>query len=392
MKISQRTQRIKESPTIAITAQAAALRAAGRDVIGLSAGEPDFPSPQLAKDAGIKAIQDNQTLYTAADGMPELKEAIISKFTGDNQLNYEPNEVLVSVGAKQALFNLCLALLEKGDEAIIPAPYWVSYLDMVELAGAQPVCITAGRETNFKLSPARLREELNDNTRLFFINSPSNPTGKVYSGDELAALAEVLLDFPEVVIASDDIYEHILWHGEFHNILNVCPQLKDRVVVINGVSKCYAMTGWRIGYAAGPREIIKAMKKLQSQSTSNPTSISQHAALAALKSDNSDIPAMNKAFKERHDFMAKELGMIDGVEVLAADGTFYLFPWVQGLIDRLAGVSDDISLCSFLLDKAEVAVVPGSAFGAPGYMRLSYATSMDKIKEAMKRIRTVCDD
>lgn len=386
IKLTQRSQRIKESPTMAITAAAAALRAAGKDVIGLGAGEPDFHSPQTAKDAGVQAIKDNKTLYTQVDGIPPLKQAIIDKLAQDNKLDYANNQILVSVGAKQALFNLCLAGLEKGDEAIIPAPYWVSYIDMVELAGATPVTISADRSANFKISPAMLKNALTDKTRAFFINSPSNPTGKLYSAAELKALGDVLEEFPQVVIISDEIYEHILWNGEFSNILNVCPQLKDRTVIINGVSKCYAMTGWRIGYAAGPLPLINEMKKIQSQSTSGACSIAQYAALAALQSDNIEIPTMVTEFKQRHDYMAESLAAIDGIEVVPADGTFYLFPWIGGLIEKMDGINDDLTLCSYILDKAEVAVVPGSAFGAPGYMRLSYATSMDNIQESMARI------
>ncbi len=371
---------------MAITAAAAALRAAGKDVIGLGAGEPDFHSPQSAKDAGVQAINDNKTLYTQVDGIPPLKQAIIDKLAKDNKLDYDNKQVLVSVGAKQALFNLCLAVLEKGDEAIIPAPYWVSYVDMVELTGATPITITADKSKDFKISPAMLRDVLTDKTRAFFINSPSNPTGKLYSAEELKALGDVLADFPQVVIISDEIYEHILWNGEFCNILNVCPQLKERTVIINGVSKCYAMTGWRIGYAAGPVPLIKEMKKIQSQSTSGACSIAQYAALAALQSGNQEIPAMITAFKKRHDYMAEGLAAIDGIEVVPADGTFYLFPWIGGLIEKTNDIDDDLALCSYILDQAEVAVVPGSAFGTPGYMRLSYATSMDNIQEAVARI------
>lgn len=371
---------------MAITAAAAALRAAGKDVIGLGAGEPDFHSPQSAKDAGVQAINDNKTLYTQVDGIPPLKQAIIDKLAKDNKLDYDNKQVLVSVGAKQALFNLCLAVLEKGDEAIIPAPYWVSYVDMVELTGATPITITADKSKDFKISPAMLRDALTDKTRAFFINSPSNPTGKLYSAEELKALGDVLADFPQVVIISDEIYEHILWNGEFCNILNVCPQLKERTVIINGVSKCYAMTGWRIGYAAGPVPLIKEMKKIQSQSTSGACSIAQYAALAALQSGNQEIPAMITAFKKRHDYMAEGLAAIDGIEVVPADGTFYLFPWIGGLIEKTNDIDDDLALCSYILDQAEVAVVPGSAFGTPGYMRLSYATSMDNIQEAVARI------
>ena len=389
MKISQRAQRIKVSPTMAITATAAALRAAGKDVIGLGAGEPDFPSPEAAKEAAIAAIRADKSHYTAVDGIVSLKEAIQEKLHKQNSLDYKLNEIIVSVGAKQSLFNLVMAILESGDEAIIPAPYWVSYLDMVELAGAKPVCITSGKEENFKISPQQLQESLNDKTRLFFLNSPSNPTGKIYSAAELNDLAQVLLEYPQVAIVSDEIYEHILWEGKFCNILNVCPQLKDRVIIINGVSKCYAMTGWRIGYAAGNVEIIKAMKKIQSQSTSNPTSISQYAAEAALQGDDSQIEVMNKEFKKRHDLMAQMLTEINGVEVVPADGTFYLFPRVTGLIERTEGITDDVQLCAHILDEAEVAIVPGSAFGAPGYMRLSYATSLERVEEAMQRLQRI---
>ena len=390
IKISARTKRIKESPTIAISSQAAALRAAGKDVISLSAGEPDFNSPQAAKDAGIQAINDNRSKYTAVDGIPELKQAIIKKFANDNQLEYKPQEIVVSVGAKQAIFNLCLALLESGDEAVIPAPYWVSYEDMVELTGATPVPIQTSTASNFKINGEMLRKALTDKTRLLFLNSPSNPTGKIYSKEELQELGAVLHDFPQITVVSDEIYEHILWEGEFCNLVNACPDLKDRVVIINGVSKCYAMTGWRIGYAAGNETIIKAVKKLQSQSTSNPSSIAQYAAVGALAEGNSEIPKMNAEFKKRHDYMAEQLAAIDGVEVVPADGTFYLFPSVEGLIERLPDVKNDMTLCSFLLDKAEVAVVPGSAFGAPGYIRLSYAAAMDQIQTAMERLHKVC--
>lgn len=386
MKITQRAQRIKESPTMVITANAAALRAAGKDVIGLGAGEPDFPSPNSAKDAAIKAIENNKSYYTAVDGIAPLKEAIKEKLQRDNALEYQLNEIIVSVGAKQSLCNLVLSLLEEKDEALIPAPYWVSYLDMVELAGAKPVIIPSGKEKNFKISAEQLKQYLNSKTRLFFINSPSNPTGKIYSQEELKELGQVLLEYPQVTIVSDEIYEHILWEGSFCNILNVIPELKERTVIINGVSKCYAMTGWRIGYAAGNTEIIKAMKKIQSQSTSSPCSISQYAAEAALHGNNEEIIVMNKEFKKRHDLMAEMLDKINGVELVEADGTFYLFPQIIGLIERTDGVENDLQLASYILDKAEVAIVPGSAFGAPGYIRLSYATSEERIIEAMKRL------
>ncbi len=387
IKITKRAQSIKASPTLAVSAQAAAMRAAGRNVISLSAGEPDFPAPEAAKKALIDSVKDNQTHYTQVDGIPSLKEAVIEKFKQDNQLDYKPEQILVSVGAKQSLFNLALAVLEEGDEAIIPAPYWVSYPDIVKVAQATPSYVLATREHNFKITPAQLEEAINPNTRLLFFNSPSNPTGKCYDKTELEELAEVLKKHPQVLIASDDIYEHTLWEKTFYNLLNVCPELYDRTIVINGVSKCYAMTGLRIGYAAGPVSIIKEMKKLQSQSTSNPTSTSQYAAEAALRGDQTQLGVMIEAFHRRHDLMFEALSAIDGIDCLPADGTFYLFPEVTGLISRVAEVKDDLELASYILEKAEVAMVAGTAFGAPGYIRLSYATSEENLKEAANRLQ-----
>jgi aspartate aminotransferase len=351
--LANRVQRVKPSPTLSITARVAELRAAGKDIIGLGAGEPDFDTPEHIRAAAIEAINSGFTRYTAVDGTPELKKAIIAKFRRDNGLEYTPEQILVSCGGKQSFFNLCQSLLNSGDEVIIPAPYWVSYPD----------------------------------TRLVVINSPSNPTGVAYTRDELAALGEVLRAYPQVLIATDDMYEHILWSEEpFSNILNPCPDLYDRTIVLNGVSKVYAMTGWRIGYAGGPAPLIRAMKKVQSQSTSNPTSISQVAAQAALEGDQSCIAPMIKAFRERHDFVIGALNRIPGVECLPADGTFYCFPKVQSVIDRLDNVSDDIELAEYLLDTAGVALVPGSAFGAPGYVRLSFATGLDVLEDALARL------
>ena len=385
--LANRVQRVKPSPTLSITARVGELRAAGKDIIGLGAGEPDFDTPEHIKAAAIEAIRSGFTRYTAVDGTPELKRAIIAKFRRDNGLDYTPEQILVSCGGKQSFFNLCQSLLNSGDEVIIPAPYWVSYPDMVRLADGEPVVIRAGAGSGFKITPAQLEAAITDRTRLVVINSPSNPTGVAYTHDELAALGEVLEAHPQVLIATDDMYEHIIWSDEpFSNILNPCPDLYDRTIVLNGVSKVYAMTGWRIGYAGGPAPLIRAMKKVQSQSTSNPTSISQVAAQAALEGDQSCIAPMIKAFRERHDFVVDALNRIPGVECLPADGTFYCFPQVQTVIDRLDNVSDDIELAEYLLDTAGVALVPGSAFGAPGYVRLSFATGLDVLEDALARL------
>jgi len=386
--LSQRVQRVKPSPTLAVTARAAALRAAGKDIIGLGAGEPDFDTPEHIKQAAIRAIERGATRYTAVDGTAELKVAIINKFQRDNGLNYQPDEILVSCGGKQSFYNLVQALLNPGDEVIIPAPYWVSYPDMVRLADGEPVIIKAGLEQRFKISPEQLEAAITAKTRLFVLNSPSNPTGVAYSREELTKLAEVLLRHPHVLIATDDMYEHILWSDEpFCNIVNVCEELFPRTMVLNGVSKAYAMTGWRIGYAGGPRKLIQAMKKVQSQSTSNAASISQAAAQEALDGDQSCIKPMLKAFKERHDYVFKALNALPGVRCAAADGTFYLFPDFSAVIDSLADVKDDVALAEFFLQEAGVALVPGSAFGAPGYLRLSFATSLEILEDALKRLK-----
>jgi aspartate aminotransferase len=386
ISLSERVKRIKPSPTLAVSAKASALKAQGRNVIDLGVGEPDFDTPDHIKQAGIEAIRAGMTKYTPVDGIAALKQAIVAKFRRDNGLEYRPDQVLVSCGGKQSFYNLAQALLNPGDEVIIPAPYWVSYPDMVLLADATPVFIAADQAQDFKITPAQLQAAITPKTRLFVLNSPSNPTGKVYTLQELKALAEVLLSHPQVLIASDDMYEHILWEGKFANLLNACPELYERTVVLNGVSKAYAMTGWRIGYAAGPKELIAAMKNIQSQSTSNPASISQAAAVAALEGDQSCIRPMVQAFKERHDFMVQALNEICGIECLPADGAFYLFPKVTGLIDQLK-LKDDLELAEFLLERAEIAVVPGSAFGMPGHLRLSIATSLANLKEAIARLQ-----
>jgi len=384
---SNRIQKVKPSPTLAVTALAQQLRAEGRDVIGLAAGEPDFTTPDHVKQAAIEAINNNQTKYTAVDGMPSLKQAIINKFAKDNGLNYEADQVLVSCGGKQSFFNLAQALLNPGDEVIIPAPYWVSYPDMVLLADAEPVIVQGDQSQDFKITPEQLKAAITDKTRLFVINSPSNPSGKSYSMAELKALADVLLEYPDVLIATDDMYEKILWTDEaFCNIVNACPELYDRTIVLNGVSKAYAMTGWRIGYAAGPADLIKGMKKIQSQSTSNATSISQIAAQAALEGDQSRLAEMNTAFRERHDFVLSELNTIEGVDCIASDGTFYIFPDFTKVMSKM-GIADDVTLASRILEEAEVALVPGSAFGSPGHMRISFATDMESLQKALERIK-----
>lgn len=390
--LAMRVQRIKPSPTLAVSARADELIAAGKNIINLSVGEPDFDTPDFVKAAAIQAIQDGKTKYTAVDGTSGLKKAIIKKFERDNQLCYEPSQILVSCGAKHSFYNLFVALLNPGDEVIIPSPYWVSYPDMAKLADAIPVIIKTDIEQNFKISPAQLDAAITPKTRIVLLNSPSNPTGVAYTAAELKELGDVLLKHRHVTIASDDIYEHTLWSEEpFANILMVCPELYDRCVVINGASKAYAMTGWRIGYAAGPKNIIAAMKKIQSQSTSNPTSISQFATEAALNGDQTCIKTMTEAYKERHDYILDALRQIPGIECNPSDGTFYSFPNVEQLIKNSDKISNDIEFTEFLLNEAEIAVIPGSAFGAPGYIRISYATSMEKIKEAMKRMKAAIE-
>ncbi len=390
LKLSNRVQRVKPSPTLAITARANALKAAGKDIIGLGAGEPDFDTPEHIKQAAIRAIEAGQTKYTAVDGTAELKQAIINKFRTENGLDYLPAQILVSCGGKQSFYNLCQALLNEGDEVIIPTPYWVSYPDMVLLADGKPVFIETGIEQHFKITASQLEAAITPKTRLVVLNSPSNPSGMAYSRSELSVLGEVLRKHPDILIATDDMYEHILWADEpFSNILNVCPDLYEQTIVLNGVSKAYSMTGWRIGYAGGPQPLIQAMKKIQSQSTSNPSSISQAAAQAALEGDQTCVQEMLSAFKTRHDRVVERLNSIDGVTCLPSQGTFYAFPDMRGLIERVNGVSSDVELAEYLLEKAGVALVPGSAFGCPGYMRLSFATRMDLLDEALNRIQAL---
>ena len=389
VSVSQRVQRVKPSPTMAVTALAAELRAQGRDIIGLGAGEPDFDTPEHIRQAGIDAIRGGQTRYTAVDGTVELRDAIVAKFRRDNGLEYARDQILVSSGAKQTCYNVCVAVLNAGDEAIVPAPYWVSYPDMIKLAEAEPVIVPASIEDGFKISPRALEAAITDRTRLMFLNSPSNPTGAAYTRDELRALGEVLMEHPNIVIATDDMYEHIYWADEpFTSLGAACPELLDRIVTINGVSKAYAMTGWRIGYAGGPKTIIGAMKKVQSQSTSNPCSISQAASVAALNGDQSCIGRMLVAFRERHDYLVDALNGIPGLQCLPGAGTFYAFPDAAEAISA-KGLADDTALAELLLNEAGVALVPGSAFGAPGYLRLSFACGLDTLKDAVGRIRKV---
>jgi len=387
IELSQRVQSIKPSPTLAVTSRAAELRAAGKDIIGLGAGEPDFDTPDHIKAAAIEAINQGKTKYTAVDGTPELKTAIINKFKDDNGLSYAANQILVSCGGKQSFFNLALALLNAGDEVVIPAPYWVSYPDMVKVAEGNPVIISASETARFKVTAEQVAAAITAKTRLFVINSPSNPTGIAYSSGELKAIADVLLQHPNVCIATDDMYEHSLFDDkEFVNILDVCPDLYDRTFVLNGVSKAYSMTGWRIGYAAGPAKVIGAMKKIQSQSTSNPASISQAAALAAITGSLECTRAMVTEFKKRHDFVVEALNKMPGVSCLRGDGTFYVFPGFHAVIDRLEGVNNDVEFAEYLLNNAGIALVPGSAFGTPGHLRLSFATSMENLQQAMERL------
>jgi aspartate aminotransferase len=392
VSLSIRVQAIKPSPTLAVTARAAKLKAEGKDIIGLGAGEPDFDTPQHIKDAAIAAINSGFTKYTAVGGTPSLKQAVIAKFKRDNGLDYTAKQILVSCGGKQSFFNLALAVINPGDEVVIPAPYWVSYPDIVLIAEGKPVIVQAGIEQGFKMTAAQLEAAITPRTRMVVINSPSNPSGAVYTLADLQALGAVLRKHPDILIATDDMYEHIaLTDAKFVNILNACPDLYPRTMVLNGVSKAYAMTGWRIGYAAGPENIITAMENVQSQSTSNPTSISQVAAEAALNGDQGCIAPMLKAFRERHVFVVDTLNKIPGVKCIMAGGAFYAFPDVRQAIAKLhqrgaIKAATDVALSEYLLENGGVAVVPGSAFGSEGYIRLSFATSMGNLQKALERL------
>jgi aspartate aminotransferase len=379
---------IKPPATIMVSMKAIELRAEGRDIISLGFGEPDFDTPDHIKNAAIDAIRQGKTKYPPVDGTKELKDAIARKFKTENQLEFESNQIIVSNGAKQSLSNLLISLLNPGDEVILPAPYWVSYTDMIKLAEGQPVILNATADNDFKITAKQLEASITDQTRLLIINSPSNPTGKVYTGDEYRELAEVLIEYPKVMIVCDDIYEHIYW-GEkpFQTFLNACPELVGRTVIINGVSKAYAMTGWRIGYAAGPQEMITAMRKVQAQSTSGACSISQAAATAALEGSQDCVADMRTAYKSRYEYLLDALNAIDGIECEDCDGAFYAFPSFKSIIERMDDVRDDVELASWLLEHAGVAMVPGTAFGAPGHLRLSFATSMENLHSCVKRIR-----
>ena len=387
-RISHRVDQIKPSATITVSMKAMQLKAQGNDIVSLGFGEPDFDTPEHIREAAIAAIREGKTRYTQVDGTPELKQAVIEKFRRDNELNYEPGQILVSNGAKQSLFNCLVALLNDGDEVIVPAPYWVSYPDMVKLADAEPAILVGTAEHDYKITARELQNTLNENTRLIILNSPSNPTGKVYTMQEYRELGEVLIEHPKVFIACDDIYEHIYWgESRYRTFLNACPELTERTVVINGVSKAYAMTGWRIGYLAGPEDLVAAMRKVQGQSTSCAGSVSQAAAAAALNGPQDCVEQMRKEFKRRYEYIHAALNDIPGVECPDCDGAFYAFPTFQGFLDSRDDIKDDVELASWMLEEAGVSTVPGSAFGAPGHLRLSYAASMDYLEEAISRIR-----
>ena len=389
--VSNSLKRIKPSPTIAVTSKAREMRAAGKDVIGLGAGEPDFDTPDNIKEAAIEAIRKGDTKYTAVDGTPALKKAIQAKFSRENDLSYELDQISVGTGGKQVLYNAFMATINKGDEVIIPAPYWVSYPDIVLLAGGKPKIIKCDEKNNFKLTPEKLKKAVSNKTKWIIINSPSNPTGSGYTKDEIIALSKILIKYKNLYILSDDIYEHITYDGfKFFTIAQI-EKLKSRTLTMNGVSKSYSMTGWRIGYAAGPKEIIKAMAKIQSQSTSNPTSISQAAAVEALNGTQDFILERSNSFKERRNFVVESLNNIKGISCLSPEGAFYVFPNCKKLLNNKTKLKTDKDFVEKLLEKAEVAVVQGSAFGLEGYFRISYATSMDNLKKAMERIKSFCN-
>jgi len=389
LSLSRRVQRVKPSPTLAVTARAARLKAEGTDVIGLGAGEPDFDTPTHVAQAGIDAIKNGFTRYTNVDGITELKDAICAKFERDNGIKYERAQILVSSGAKQTIYNLCMAVLDPGDEVIIPAPYWVSYPDMVLLADGLPVMPFAGASQGYKITPRQLAAAITPKTRLVLLNSPCNPTGAAYTRAELRALGDVLVQHPRILVGTDDMYEMIYWALEpFCSLLTAVPELYGRTVTINGVSKAYAMTGWRLGYCGGPKEIVNAMSTIQGQSTSNACSITQKAAVAALTGGSECVVEMNKAFKARHDFIVAGLNSLPGVSCLKGAGTFYAFADVTKAMAAL-GCRDDGEFAELLLNEGGVAVVPGGGFGAPGHIRLSFACSMQTLEKALDRMRRV---
>ncbi|MDC3039841.1 pyridoxal phosphate-dependent aminotransferase [Candidatus Pelagibacter sp.] len=390
--ISDNLKRIKPSPTIAVSQKARELRAAGKDVIGLGAGEPDFDTPDNIKNAAIKAIKGGDTKYTAVDGTPALKKAIVSKFKRENKINYSIDQITVGTGGKQVLYNAFMATLNKGDEVIIPAPFWVSYPDMVLLAGGKPKIVKCTEKEGFKLTAKKLKKAITKKTKWLILNSPSNPTGAGYSKKEIQDLAKVLVRKKKIFILSDDIYEHVKYDNfKFFTIAQL-PKLKERTLTMNGVSKSYAMTGWRIGYAAGPTDIIQAIRKIQSQSTSNPSSISQAAAVEALNGNQGFIKKRANAFKQRRNFVVKSLNAIKGINCLTPNGAFYVFPSCKGLLNKKTKFKTDTDFVKSLLEKENVAVVQGSAFGLNGYFRISYATSMKNLKKAMERIKSFCEN
>lgn len=387
--LAARVRRVKPSPTVALNGRVVRLKAEGRDIIGLGVGEPDFDTPLHIADAGVDAIRSGFTRYTAVEGTAELKDAIAAKFRRDNALEYERSQILVSTGAKQTIFNMVMAVLDPGDEAIIPAPYWVSYPDIVLLADGVPVTPYAGPEQGYKITPGQLEAAITPRTRLFILNSPSNPTGAAYNRAELVALGAVLQHHPRVLICTDDMYEHIYWATEpFCSLLTAVPALCERTVTVNGVSKSYSMTGWRIGYCGGPAEIVEAMATIQSQSTSNPSSIAQKAATAALNGDQTCVGERNRQFKARHDLFNAGLNELPGFRALPAAGTFYAFCDVSDAIRR-RGLADDNAFAEFLLNEANVAGVPGSGFGAPGHVRFSFAASRATLESALDRMGRV---
>jgi aspartate aminotransferase len=389
LSVSERMGRVMPSATSAMLGLATELREAGRDIVSLATGEPDFDTPDHIKQAAIEAINAGVTKYTAVDGTSELKAAIQRKFDRDNDLQYAPSQILVSCGAKHTLFNACMAVLSAGDEAVIPTPSWVSYPDMVRVADGVPVMIKTDIDSDFKITPEQLAASISDNTRMLFLNSPSNPTGSSYTRSELEALGEVLGKHPNIVVLADDIYEHIHWAPEpFCSLATACPDLIGQVVTVNGVSKCYAMTGWRIGYAGGPAELIKAMKTIQSQVTSNPASMSQAAAVAALDGDQRCVTEMKQAYHARSDYVVAALNEIPGFECRRGEGAFYAFPRVTGAL-RSKGLANDAELVELLINDADVVTVPGSAFGTPGYIRISFACSMPQLEAAIQRIRAI---
>ncbi|MEM9690002.1 MAG: pyridoxal phosphate-dependent aminotransferase [Pseudomonadota bacterium] len=385
--VSSRMARVRPSATAMLLARAKALQAEGEHVVSLAAGEPDFDTPESIKQAARHAIDIGDTKYTALDGTAELKNAIVKKFRRENHLDYAPEQIVVSNGAKQCLFSACLGLLEAGDEAVVPAPYWVSYPDMVRLAGADPVIVSTSLDTGFKMTPEQLDDAMSERTRIVFLNSPCNPTGSAYTRDELVGLGAVIANYPRATVLSDEIYEHIYWASSpCTSFAAACPDLHNRTLTVNGVSKAYAMTGWRIGYVAGPDDAIKAIRTVQSQCTSNAGSISQAAAVEALNGDQTPVRDMCAAYRERHDYVVAELNALDGVECRPGEGTFYAFPRINGVLERL-GFESDADFAEMLIDEVRLVTVPGSAFGAPGYLRLSFASSMDELTEALSRLK-----